>query len=80
MKKTRKASAMLRSRYTQTISEVINGAKVGAKLTDGKRKWVVMKYGGSKIAVPTPYNKGTFELWADCGLEKLVVLPGLRVI
>jgi hypothetical protein len=54
-------------------------AKVNDLLTDGKRKWQVISWGrDSKIAVPL--TRKSFELWANCELEKVAVIPGLRII
>jgi hypothetical protein len=64
----------------KTIAQIINSARVGTKLTDGKRQWKVIRYGDNKIAVPVENSKDPFEMWAGCGLERLAFLPGLKVV
>lgn len=65
----------------KTITQIINSARLGSILTDGKQKWKVIGTGGEgKIAVPVKYTSNTFEMWAEGGMEKCVSLPGLRVI
>ena len=63
----------------KTIAEIVNSAKEGDILTDGKRKWRVVDDGSYKIALPLKYTRGTFELWSEGGMEKYAVLPGLRI-
>jgi hypothetical protein len=78
MKKTSDAVKILKKRYPRTISEVIGSAKVGDRLTDGKRRWKIINWEGDMIAIPL--TKNSFELWANCQLEKTAVLPGLRIL
>jgi len=70
----------------KTIAEILNEAKPGDSLTDGVRIWYVEdnKYEG-KIAVPVSksgktYPKKGFELWSDCELERVAVIPNLRIV
>jgi hypothetical protein len=64
----------------KTIAEVINSAKIGAIITDGRRKWKVIKYEGGKLAMPVRMTKGSFELWGMCRLEQVAIIPGLRIL
>lgn len=62
----------------RTIAEVINSAKVGDVLTDGKRKWKIVEFDDILIGMPMKKGKGSFEIWAT-GLEEHAILPGLRI-
>jgi len=52
-------------------------AKENDILTDGKRTWKIVYWSGDKIALPL--QKKSFELWADCEMEKIAIIPGLRI-
>ena len=62
----------------KTINEIMRKATVGDILTDGKREWKVVEFEGL-VGVPTRYTKNSFEIWADCALEKVAIIPNLRI-
>ena len=70
----------------KTISQVLKKAKLNDILTDGKRYWKVIDTNYDyHITVATPVtktgkpSKNGFELWSS-GIEKVAVIPGLRVV
>ena len=64
----------------KTISEILTKAKKGDRLTDGTRTWKVIIWDGGKLAIPLRPKKNNFELWGDCKLEQVAIIPGLRII
>ena len=67
----------------KTISEVLKSAKLGDKLSDGKRQWTVttLDFDGCIVAQPTkfPKKESGFELWSH-GVESVAVIPNLKIL
>ena len=71
----------------KTISRVLKKAKHGDVLTDGKRYWLMDKLrNNEKVAMPIKskidrsYDHQGFELWEECTLEKIAIIPGLKIL
>lgn len=65
----------------KTVKEILNKAKLGQTLTDGKRSWkVVQSEDGEVIATPKRFPKGEskFELW-NTGVESVAIIPNLKI-
>ncbi len=71
----------------KTVREVLKKAKDMDYLQAGKRFWKVEKRKGfDTVAMPIKNiddwrsPKNGFELWQDCEMEKVVVIPNLKII
>ena len=62
----------------KTIAQVMKKARKGDLLTDEKRVWKVENWGGTRIAVPCEAK--SFELWATGRMEKIAIIPRLRIV